>query len=157
MAETVIRIADPTLVVRTSVYYVYWHELRVDQCILCFLKKGLLGTIVLLCRSSQRTRCCPDSDSLFALYYSFFAAKGCAESAIGFGCSRTVPLFFFVAAAAVFLLHMAFKTSLVKFFSRSLRSLKRQGSQIQFKTLLFTHSSRLLLCSWHDKTGVKRG
>ena len=91
MAETVIRIADPTLVVRTSVYYVYWHELRADQCILCFLKKGLLGTIVLLCRSSQRTRCCPDSDSLFALYYSFFAAKGCAESAIGFGCS--VPLF----------------------------------------------------------------
>ena len=34
--------------------------------------------------------------SLFALLslYSFFAAKGCAESAIGFGCSRTVPLFF---------------------------------------------------------------
>ena len=149
MAETVIRIADPTLVVRTtSVYYVYWHELRADQCILCFLKKGLLGTIVLLCRSSQRTRCCPDSDSLFALYYSFFAAKGCAESAIGFGCS--VPLFL----PAVFLLHMAFKTSLVKFFSRSL---KREGSQIQFKTLLFTHSSRLWLCSWHDKTGVKRG
>ena len=138
--------------------YVYWHELRADQCTLCFRKKGLFGLVMYNVVGSQRTRCCPDSDLFVcsALSLLFFAAKGCAESAIGFGCSRTVPLFF-VAAAAVFLLHMAFKTSLVKFFSRSLRSLKRQGSQIQFKTLLFTHSSRLLLCSWHDKTRVKSG
>ena len=138
--------------------YVYWHELRTEQCIICFRKKGLFGLVMYNVVVVKEPVVVQIQTSLFALLslYSFFAAKGCAESAIGFGCSRTVPLFF-VAAAAVFLLYMAFKTSLVKFFSRSLRSLKRQGSQIQFKTLLFTHSSRLLLCSWHDKTRVKSG
>ena len=75
--------------------YVYWHELRANQCILCFRKKGLFGLVVYYVVSSQRTRCCPDSDLFVcSALYSFFAAKGCAESAIGFGCSRPVPLFF---------------------------------------------------------------
>ena len=57
--------------------YVYWHELRANQCILCLRKKGLFGLVMYNVVGSQRTRCCPDSDLFVcsALYYSFLQQK----------------------------------------------------------------------------------
>ena len=57
--------------------YVYWHELRADQCTLCFRKKGLFGLVMYNVVVVKEPVVVQIQTSLFALLslYSFFCSK----------------------------------------------------------------------------------